>query len=246
MRCPVLAVSSLLAAALLVAAPAGPALAADQSEVTVRGVGVALGETPVNVELDGAAFEPGRYALHGADSATIEGQVYRDGDRTFLAFVLPGLDADAERRYRMIAVDDDSRINGVSIDEEGRDLRVLIDGEQFTVYRADDAPKPYFYPLIGPTGFAIHAVVSDGRRRGRGPRPSAPAILLVHPRRRQRRRLLGLRPAQRAEPPLRQDRGGVAAGGRRRPGRRPDPHDRPLARPRREGPLHRRPPVADL
>lgn len=41
---------------------------------------------------------------------------------------------------------------GVSIAEAGGKLRIEIDGDLFTVYHPTGARRPYFHPIIGPTG----------------------------------------------------------------------------------------------
>lgn len=41
---------------------------------------------------------------------------------------------------------------GVKITNLGDRLRVEIDGKLFTEYHFKDVPRPYFYPVIGPTG----------------------------------------------------------------------------------------------
>ena len=45
-----------------------------------------------------------------------------------------------------------SGAKGVRIDRAGETLKVAIDGEPFTEYHFTNAPRPYFYPVIGPTG----------------------------------------------------------------------------------------------
>ncbi|UCE50292.1 MAG: PmoA family protein [Phycisphaerales bacterium] len=44
---------------------------------------------------------------------------------------------------------------GVKIDDVDRKLRVEINGKLFTEYNFQDVPKPFFYPVIGPTGVPI-------------------------------------------------------------------------------------------
>lgn len=44
---------------------------------------------------------------------------------------------------------------GVRINEVEKKLRVEIDGKLFTEYNFKDVPRPYFYPVIGPTGVNI-------------------------------------------------------------------------------------------
>jgi sugar phosphate isomerase/epimerase len=44
---------------------------------------------------------------------------------------------------------------GVKIEEVDNKLRVTINGKLFTEYNYQDVPKPYFYPVIGPTGAPV-------------------------------------------------------------------------------------------
>ena len=44
---------------------------------------------------------------------------------------------------------------GVKIDDVGNKLSVEIDGRLFTEYNFQDVPRPYFYPVIGPTGVPV-------------------------------------------------------------------------------------------
>lgn len=41
---------------------------------------------------------------------------------------------------------------GVKITDLGEKLMVEINGKLFTEYHFKDVPRPYFYPVIGPTG----------------------------------------------------------------------------------------------
>ena len=50
--------------------------------------------------------------------------------------------------------------------------------------------KPFFFPLDRPDRRIVHAGLSHGGRAGRGSRPSASAVVLVHSRQCQRRRFL--------------------------------------------------------
>jgi len=55
--------------------------------------------------------------------------------------------------------------SGVKITEQEKTLRVEINGELFTEYFFKDVPRPYFYPLIGPTGVPIirHWPMKEGK-----------------------------------------------------------------------------------
>jgi len=44
---------------------------------------------------------------------------------------------------------------GVKIDDVDKKLRVEINGKLFTEYNYQDVPRPFFYPLIGPTGAPV-------------------------------------------------------------------------------------------
>ncbi|MHC4229099.1 MAG: sugar phosphate isomerase/epimerase family protein, partial [Planctomycetota bacterium] len=44
---------------------------------------------------------------------------------------------------------------GVKIDDVDKKLRIEINGKLFTEYNFQDVPRPFFYPVIGPTGVPI-------------------------------------------------------------------------------------------
>jgi sugar phosphate isomerase/epimerase len=45
---------------------------------------------------------------------------------------------------------------GVKIDDVDNKLRVTINGKLFTEYNYQDVPRPFFYPVIGPTGVPVN------------------------------------------------------------------------------------------
>ena len=45
---------------------------------------------------------------------------------------------------------------GVQIDDVDKKLRITINGKLFTEYNYQDVPRPYFYPVIGPTGVPVN------------------------------------------------------------------------------------------
>ncbi|WP_152050521.1 DUF6807 domain-containing protein [Tautonia marina] len=145
-------IERLTKAALLLVAFTGPTAMAADITVTLTGQGVELTNSPVFLTLKDADLEPGVYTLKPlkGDGASIEAQVVRDGESLALAMVIPALGARETAHYTLEPSTDATE--GVSITSEGRDLRVEIDGDLFTIYRAEDGPKPYFFPVIGPTG----------------------------------------------------------------------------------------------
>jgi hypothetical protein len=96
-----------------------------------------------------------------------------DEDRLWLTWVVRDLAAGQERRFRIEpaaateertdTVEDatlhqaDPATTGVALAEnEDGTLSVHIDGERFTSYYfSSDVVRPYFYPLIGPTGYSV-------------------------------------------------------------------------------------------
>ncbi len=44
---------------------------------------------------------------------------------------------------------------GVKIDDVDKKLRVMINGKLFTEYNYQDVPRPFFYPVVGPTGAPV-------------------------------------------------------------------------------------------
>ena len=57
------------------------------------------------------------------------------------------------------------RQGGVKIVEAEKKLRVEINGKLFTEYNFRDVPRPYFYPVIGPTGVPVirHWPMKEGK-----------------------------------------------------------------------------------
>jgi hypothetical protein len=130
-----------------------------QSRVMIRGNGVELGETPLFVSFNGPEISPGAYVLRptGGQGQPLDAQIVRDGESTAIAVVLPSLGADEVAEFDLTEATTEApgMEDGIRIEPEGRNLRVTIDGTLFTVYRAGDGPKPYFFPVIGPTGTPI-------------------------------------------------------------------------------------------
>jgi sugar phosphate isomerase/epimerase len=54
---------------------------------------------------------------------------------------------------------------GVKIDDVDKKLRVEVNGKLFTEYNFQDVPRPFFYPVIGPTGEPVirHWPMAEGK-----------------------------------------------------------------------------------
>ena len=119
----------------------------------IPGEGRSLGTTPIVVEI-GDDLSAGAYSLDAEDGKPAQlVDVYRDQGRTYLATVLEETTLPARFKFR----GNPSPISrpaglGVDLSSEGRRIAIRVNGELLTNYVPDDGPKPYFYPLIGPTG----------------------------------------------------------------------------------------------
>ena len=47
------------------------------------------------------------------------------------------------------------RLPASALERNDNNIKILVDGKLFTEYLSDQATKPYYYPVIGPTGAAI-------------------------------------------------------------------------------------------
>lgn len=136
------------AAALLLA---GSARAASW-RVTVQGQGTELGETPVVAPLENQV-PAGAYLLQpGGTGQAIPAHVFQDDGRTYLGAVLPGVPAKQPAVYALLPA---SETAGVALRREGDNISVLVDGKPLTDYLPNSGPKPYYFPVIGPTGTPI-------------------------------------------------------------------------------------------
>ncbi|MCA1684467.1 MAG: PmoA family protein, partial [Planctomycetia bacterium] len=131
---------------------AGPSQA-DPYRVTVRGNGTELGETPVVTELK-TMHSPSNYKLQPrAGGPAIPARVFQEGGKSYLAFVLKHVPAKGELTYSLESDGGSARPGtGVEFRPDGPNLGVFVGGKLLTVYRADEPTKPYYYPVIGPTG----------------------------------------------------------------------------------------------
>jgi hypothetical protein len=138
---------------------AGAITAPAQSwRVQVRGNGTDLGETPVVVALK-TALPAGPYILEAADQSRdplLTAQVFTDEGKSYLAVIFGSVPAAADASYTLRhAGAPPAQIRGVVLQPVDANIQVLIDGKLFTEYVSDQATKPYYYPVIGPTGDPI-------------------------------------------------------------------------------------------
>lgn len=126
--------------------------------VIVRALANDYPQAPFSIKLNGVStigeLLP---ALRDAKSdATIPAQLLRRDSEVFIVWIERPLKRGEVRRYRLVFVEPNLlKGDGVSVKKVDSAVEFYINGEFVTAYRYGDAPKPYFYPLIGPTGKAV-------------------------------------------------------------------------------------------
>ncbi len=136
------------------ARPAEPAVIV-VATVTVRGGGSALGETPIVVPMVDEPPPQGAYLLRSEDgSRTIPASVIYEGKTARLAAVLDSVPVSGDSVYKLIIPppNGEPRPRGVEFAEDPGAVGVSLDGRPFTTYLFKTGPKPFYFPLIGPTG----------------------------------------------------------------------------------------------
>ena len=136
----------------LVAAPVPPAQA-EGWNVRVNGGEAELGETPIVVKL-AQPITPGLYQMQThSGPVSCDAQVFKDGDKTYLGFVLPGLPARATASFDLEPLSQSAgrSAGGIAFAPAAANLRVSLDEKLLTEYRVGEGNKPFFYPLVGPT-----------------------------------------------------------------------------------------------
>jgi Methane oxygenase PmoA len=123
-------------------------------QLTVKGGEQALGETSIVVPVK-STIPIGIYYLESADrSEVLTAQVFKEGDRHFLATVLPKVAVGRGVSYTLEHATKgfyDSK-SGIVFRPDGPNLIVTCNAQFLTTYRVDAGHKPFFFPMFGPTG----------------------------------------------------------------------------------------------
>jgi hypothetical protein len=84
--------------------------------------------------------------------ATRPASIYNEGGKTYLAAVVDHVPARGETSYQLIATEPSDTQAGLTLELEGENVKVLRDAKPVTTYRSGTGPKPFYWPLDGPTG----------------------------------------------------------------------------------------------
>jgi len=117
-------------------------------KVVVRGQGQALNETPILIPIT-APVALGSYRLQVANDRPTRASVFRDGETTYLAAVLNSVPAEGEIVGTLVKTDD---LDGLRLRPDADKVEVTLDGQPLTTHLSRSGPKPYDFPVIGPTG----------------------------------------------------------------------------------------------
>ncbi|MGC8834606.1 MAG: DUF6807 family protein, partial [Armatimonadota bacterium] len=124
------------------------------SEVVVTAGSRDVPEVPVAVVLPEGAS--GNFVLkREPDGAVVPCQIERQDNRLHVIWIIPGLKAGESIKYRLVPQRGTPRPNAVLVRRVGDDAEIQVNGKLFTRYVTRGANKPYFYPLVGPTGVPI-------------------------------------------------------------------------------------------
>lgn len=152
----------LIVVCLVIVAAASCALAKGEigsRRIVVSAAGHDYAETPVSAVLT----PPGGFksvVLHGPNGVVIPCQYQEIGDKKIkLMWIADPLEKGTSRTYRaeFSTIRSDVFVAGrsVQVERKGNTVDVSIDGAPFTKLNFADGPKPYFYPIIGPTGVRV-------------------------------------------------------------------------------------------
>jgi len=135
---------------------ASPAAAAPTSAISLSAPDRAYRDYPVTVEISAPASARSAVLTEAKSGKRVACQLWRDGDKAFLTWILPRLARGETLDYKVSFADTaPSAADGVVIRKGEEAAEVLIGGLLFTRYVISGAPKPYCYPLIGPTGTGV-------------------------------------------------------------------------------------------
>jgi Methane oxygenase PmoA len=146
-------VATIVALGLVLVLGIGPARAQDW-QLTVRGNEQELGETPIIIGVK-TPIPVGLYVLRTVSHRELPtAQVFQDGDRRFLATILPTVAARQVAAYALkrLPEGDPGTSNGIVFRPKGSNVVVECNQRLLTEYHVDAGHKPFFFPMIGPTG----------------------------------------------------------------------------------------------
>jgi hypothetical protein len=112
-----------------------------------------LDETPLIVECK-KDLKPGSYMLIRGNDSVSPATVFQDNGRCYVGIVLQKGLEDKTFVFPERTLSEQTG-KGVELIPHGKRIEIRIDGKLVTDYIPDDGPKPYFFPLNGPSGSSM-------------------------------------------------------------------------------------------
>lgn len=132
------------------------ACAAPTKTITVSADDQAYKDYPVAAAVTAPEGAKSAVLTDAGSGRTIAAQLWRDGSQAMLSWILPELPAGRSVSYDVKFSNTAAAGPGGVAIRQGQDAaEVSIGGTLFTRYIISGAPKPYCYPVIGPTGAAV-------------------------------------------------------------------------------------------
>lgn len=145
----------------LLLVPTGTARAADDPQsvvnrrLTVHGNGKIGAGALVVAELKGS-LPAGLYAVKrdGNNNGTpITGEVFDRAGKSYIALPLEQAEGDGTSVFTISGLPAPTTGKAIAADQiHAPRVQILAGGKPFTTYITNDGPKPYYYPVVGPTG----------------------------------------------------------------------------------------------
>jgi len=110
-------------------------------------------DCPVTVEVSAPASAKSATLTDARSGQNIVAQLWRDGDKAMLTWIISDLKKDSAAAYKVAFSDSAPAANGgVAIRKGDEATAIEIGGKLFTRYITTGAPKPYFYPVLDAAG----------------------------------------------------------------------------------------------
>jgi hypothetical protein len=139
--------STAVMAALLVL----PAPAPGQWTLVVHGDGRALGPTPITVPVD-PQVRSGPHTLIGPDGAKLAAYGYERDQQLHLVTVLPSVPETGTVVYQLSQGAAEPGGAELAPRDRSPNIEIQLNGQPFTTLVLATGPKPFLFPVIGPTG----------------------------------------------------------------------------------------------
>lgn len=122
--------------------------------IQVTGGKVAVEQTPVTAVLPAGLAGKSVVLRDESTGASIVMQPDKEDGKPAITWIVKNLKAGQTKQYviKQGTPEAPPTGQGVTLVKGEKGLGILIDGKPFTTYQTDAGPKPYCWPIIGPTG----------------------------------------------------------------------------------------------